>query len=340
MKNEVYEVSDWSELNYYNSWGTRSKKILANPSGDIYYFKESYNNGKGKHYKYEFYSEIIASFIGEMSGLDILDYSIAIHKENIGCLSKSRISNDEELIEGGKYLKAFDNTFIMDQEKPKEKYTFQLIMNAFKSFSLESNIDKLIDIIIFDAIIGNSDRHQENWGFIAKSTSFSNAFSEVEKTIAGQTSKYENLINNITRIFNLQKIIKQITPHEISRIKLTLKREIRFAPIYDSGCSLGRELTEDRANNVLSDIESLDAYISKGQAEIYWDGIKYKHFDLLKLLFETDAKIKERAKEVAAKVNIDSLQEFVYALDQKLPVKFEQYKIPKYRKDLVVKLIT
>jgi hypothetical protein len=45
MKNEVINISSWQELNYLNSGGTRNKKIVSNQEGDLYYFKESYDNG-------------------------------------------------------------------------------------------------------------------------------------------------------------------------------------------------------------------------------------------------------------------------------------------------------
>ncbi len=171
MDNEVIDASDWQELRHLNSGGTRNKKLLLNNEGVLYFFKESYNNEKGKFYKYEFYSEVIASFLGKMLGFDVLEYQIAVFNDKIGCLSQSMINEDEELIEGGKYLKSFDNTFIIENEKPKDKYTYQLIEATLKKFNLlEISYSKLIEMIIFDAIIGNSDRHQENWGFIAKNT--------------------------------------------------------------------------------------------------------------------------------------------------------------------------
>lgn len=59
------DSSNWQELTWYNSGGTRAKKILQDPNGDEYYFKRSEKklakNGKPeKHYKYEFWNEVIA----------------------------------------------------------------------------------------------------------------------------------------------------------------------------------------------------------------------------------------------------------------------------------------
>lgn len=62
---QFIDATDWQELFWYNSGGTRAKKILQDPSGKEYFFKCSERkparDGKPeKYYKYEFWNEIIA----------------------------------------------------------------------------------------------------------------------------------------------------------------------------------------------------------------------------------------------------------------------------------------
>ncbi len=338
MENHLFYVSGYKELTWLNSGGTRNKKILSDEYGAVYYFKESFNNANGKFYKYEFYSEIVASFIGKMLELDVLEYSIAIYKHQIGCLSKSMNDDQEELIEGGKYLKAFDNSFIVESENPKQKYTFQLIVNALKCFELESHVDRLIDIIIFDSIIGNSDRHQENWGFIAKNTIVGQAYTEIERTLEGKPSRHSPLIKKMLSMFGMN--IK-IVPNDIIHYRLkNITRDVKFAPIYDSGSSLGRELDESKILSMLKNDMQINAYINKGMAEIHWDGKKYNHFGLLEELIKQDSKVKDRISELVRKIDTTRIQEFVSKIDMMIPEEFESWKIPNYRKDLIVKLIT
>lgn len=340
IDNKIIDVGLWQELSWLHSGGTRNKKILSD-SGKLYYFKESYKKGETKFYKYEFYSEVIASFIGEMIGLDVLEYNIAIYKNKIGCLSKSMISGDEELIEAGKYLKAFDNTFMFDNENPKDKYTFQLIIKALDAFSLTINVDKLIDVIIFDSIIGNSDRHQENWGFIAKNTLFSESIDELEKVLLGKNTKYTSLINGILSLFNAKSTDKKSLSIEATKIKLKSTRDIHFSPIYDSGCCLGRELTEERISKLLTDNNLLNSYIQKGVAEIHWEGKKQSHFDLLITLIENNGyKIRERIKELINRFDFKKFSDFILTLDDNIPQQFDEYRISDNRKDFIVKLVT
>ena len=68
------DASGWSELTWFNSGGTRAKRILQDDTGNIWYFKcsekKAAKDGKPeKYYKYEFWSEIIAYQLGSQLGL-------------------------------------------------------------------------------------------------------------------------------------------------------------------------------------------------------------------------------------------------------------------------------
>ncbi|MBY0426234.1 MAG: hypothetical protein K2Q22_11400 [Cytophagales bacterium] len=181
---KLYNISDWYEIRYFSTGGTRNKKVYVNPEdGGYYFFKESFNKGL-RDYKYEFWSEIIASEVGALLGFDILAYHIAIRGEIVGCISKSMINQaSEELIEGGKYLQAFDNTFKPENIKLRNQYNFDLILNALASFRKEKHLKELAETIVFDALIGNSDRHQENWAIINMHTVISEGITQIEREI-------------------------------------------------------------------------------------------------------------------------------------------------------------
>jgi hypothetical protein len=311
---------------------------LSNTNGDLFYFKESYNNNEGKFYKYEFYSEVIASFLGKMLDLDVLEYKIAVFEKRIGCLSKNMIDKDEELIEGGKYLKAFDPTFIAEKENPKSKYTYQLIQKAILSYFEQTTIAKIHDVIIFDSIIGNSDRHQENWGFIAKHNFVSKAFSKTE-AIYENPSDYDAEINIFETVLKFFRK-KSINLNDIKSEKLNLIRDIRFSPIYDSGCCLGREMDEEKIQRILHSEEMFHAYVNRGKSEIHWESQKINHFQLLKSLINEDHNLKTKIKNLIDKINIEKLKKFVDEIDHDIPQAFEEYKISKERKEFIVKLVT
>jgi hypothetical protein len=209
---EVLNISHWNQRLWFNTGGTRAKRLLHNPENDkIYYFKKSADK-----FPYEFWSEIIAYELGQILQLDVLKYEVAVFENEIGCVSLSMIDSDEEeLIEGGKYLQAHYPEFSPDDKKLRHQYTFQLIEETFVAYKLEHFIENILKIIVFDALIGNSDRHQENWAFISNYTKISKALGELENSIRSGAIKHEpkwfqNLIKllKVNQLYLSRKLIK------------------------------------------------------------------------------------------------------------------------------------
>jgi hypothetical protein len=220
----------------------------------------------------------------------------------MGCICQSMINPDkEELIEGIKYLQAYDPTFNPENTKQRYLYTFQLIEQALALFSLEIFIDKIIEIIVFDSIIGNSDRHQENWAFINEYTTLN--------IVGGATVRY-----GITK---------------------------SAAPIYDNGSSLGRELLDGRITQLLEKPSELAAYISKGTSEIHWNNQKVDHFGLIRQLLNSSyAEIVTKViKRVESLFDGTKIAQIVNEIDNLVPNSLVHYKLPGNRKQLIIKMI-
>lgn len=334
---KLYNISNWDEQLWWNTGGTRDKKIYLNPNdNELYYFKQSFKKGK-RDYKYEFWSEIVASEIGKMLEFDILNYDIAIRGEIVGCISKSMISQaSEELIEGGKYLQAFDNTFNPESVKLRNQYNFELITQAFFSFNKEKYLKELIEIIVFDALIGNSDRHQENWAIIN--------VHHLDNQNLIETHKTEPLPNWLKKLMqNLNPIKGKIQPEQINNARLLLTNKTRFAPIYDSGCCFGRELEDEKVSIMLSDEREVNKYVVKGLAEIHWEDKKISHFDLLEKLIEREEfkdLVLNPLKRIVNKFDSTQIKEAVYNIDKDLIKIANTANLPLERKKLIVKLLT
>lgn len=306
---EFKDISKWEEHEYLGTGGTRDKVVVESPNDNcLYYFKTSLIK-KEKNYIYEFWSEIIASEIGTFLGFDVLKYNVAAkdHK-TLGCLSKLMIDTTfEQLDEGYKWIKRYQIEYNTDD---RNSYTFQLINETLKNlFPNEKFIEKLISTIVFDCIIGNEDRHQENWGIIV---------SRKEST------------NKIKSFFSKKTLIPEST--------------YRFAPIYDSGSSLGRELREEKINQMLTDSIQLNAYINRGQSEIHWQGEygKQKHFSLIDKIANTEYKyvINSEINRIKEKYDRDKIIEIISHIDDCVPEAYRTKKIPQKRKELLIKLIT
>ena len=181
-----------------------------------------------------------------------------------------------------------------------------------------------IDILIFDAIIGNSDRHQGNWGFIHK------------RNVAEDMREPQRKI---------KAVLKRLSP------KIFLRKEDTshdtMSPIYDSGCCLGREFSEDEILLRLKNQDRFDKYIKGSRAELRRDDMprkKVSHFQLLQYIMSVNKEysdhIKERIDEVSSIYNNNDIKNVVYNIDSKLPEKVRmRCKMSDERKEFIYKVI-
>lgn len=341
---KLYNITNWNPQPWFSTGGTRSKKYVQNPeNGKYYYFKRSYKT-QGRDYFFEFWSEVAATDVGLLLGFDMLRYDIALDNDDMGCISESMISAEgEELIEGGKYLQAFDNRFDPNVRELRGLYSFQLIVRSLDAFKMGGYIEQLIEIIVFDALIGNSDRHQENWAFINIISLFPGAMKELETGLkSGRFDQFPDWFKN-SKLF--KKILdyerKELKP-EAKIVKLYLQKTKGFAPIYDSGSSLGRELTDKKVISILKNEQEFEAYLNRGVSEIHWKDQKLNHFELINQLLQSSyaeivLKVIERVKE---RFDAASVEKFVFEMDNAVPEELKRFKLPEERKRLMVKLIT
>jgi hypothetical protein len=341
------DISDWHKNVHYSTGGTRSKYIALEPeTNEEFFFKGSKETPKGEiRYPTEFWSEIISSKIGQFLGFPMLDYDIAYdskHKQKIGCLSKSMVlGSKNKLTEGKTYLTGFNARY--NPEIDKKDYTFQFICDALTSFSLECYIKNIVEIIIFDSIIGNSDRHQENWGIITKHKIIHE--KKLEKDVVSKVEKRSiyRKIRRLSRRFFTDDSIKSEQVLDNSNLVVKFEVKHKLAPIYDSGCCLGREHLDEKVLKMLNDFQMIEAYIIKGESEIHWKGNekKRKHFELVELLLEhysTDTQ--KFIARVEEKYNVETIKNIIENIDINLPKDLIKFKLSESRKQLMFKLIT
>lgn len=338
---KLFDINSWSEQPWWNTGGTRDKKIYQNPeNGEIYYFKQSYKKGQ-MDYKHEFWSEIIAYEVGVSCGFNVLRYDIAIRKDIVGCISKSMIDpTSEELVEGGKYLQAVDNTFKPENTDTRNLYSFRLIVKSLYTLRLEKYIPSIIELIVFDALIGNSDRHQENWAVINKHTTLSRSFAEVSVSV--EKDDFVGFPNFLKKLVKLIYTKKGKIRTEIAQARLMMPKETHFAPIYDSGCSFGRELTDERVTLLLKDSQAFNSYVQKGKSEIHWEGKKISHFELIRNIAAIDdfqEYVKCTLKRLVEKFHDEEVAKNVLCVDAELLKVGNQKILPQERKELIVKLL-
>lgn len=319
-----YDITEWQEKRFFQTKGTRDKCVVQNHDG-YYYFKTSFNQGD-RNYVHEFWSEIIASTIGQYLGFNTLDYFIARKEDKIGCLSKQMNDKNSSLIEGMSLLTGYDNTYNANKNS-YNRYTLKFIYEALESYNVK--FEEFNKMIIFDYIIGNSDRHQENWGFISQT-----------RTDFLHKSYYFTRKNR-----NLKWLLKGVIP---SKIRSKISRSLinsqfnEFAPIYDSGSSLVRELTEEKVDEVLSNKEMFNGIINRAKSEIRKsNGVKYKQKELVQEILKKDPTTFNNVKNsLLLHIDLEQLKKIIFNIDENLPDNLSAHCLPNNRKQLIFNLIS
>lgn len=341
---EFFDITKWTTQPYFSTKGTRSKSVVLDANGNQYYFKSSLLK-PGKDYKFEFWSEVIAFEIGSMLGLNVLKYDVAIKGDEIGCISKSMINNtDQILTEGVQYLQGYDPNFAPGEAKGGSAYTFDLIIKSLQKFEMESFAEQIIELVLFDSIIGNGDRHQENWGFISEHTYLSKRWVEFVRMLK-KFIKYPKLWDTLPGWFRF--LIKRVylkgtsaqLREEVLHMHFKWNKNVKFAPIYDNGSSLARELSDDRIAELCGLPDGIQKYIDNGRSEIHWDGKKLNHFELIKAIMVDYPRRIERMKQIINQFNKGKLIEILDDIDRDIPERFSHYKLSDNRKRFILQLV-
>lgn len=215
-------------------------------------------------------------------------------------------------------MSRYDDSYDPGDKNTYNMYTFDFVKNAIIDYGVRSYVGDFIKILVFDAIIGNSDRHQSNWGIIQASV------------------KKEERKNRLTRFIPF-----------VQDAKVKVLTEYRPAPIYDSGCCLGREHGEEKLLQMLDSDEAIGNYVRRGTAElrIAKDKKKCRHDELLSFIKNTDHEewrdvIETEISRVATLYIEDEIRQLIYNTDEGLPDEYkERYGLTMARKEFICRVI-
>ncbi len=151
----IIDVSDWERDMKSQASGTRAKFWIIDPFDDQKYLFKVPTEGTG-----EYWAEFIASRLGEILDINIMEVDLASCKGVVGTIAKNFVNVKEEFYEGG------DLFFTLYDDFDRYNLQYYDLFNIVQLLS-EYNLEKdFITISVFDAFIGNQDRHCDNWGII------------------------------------------------------------------------------------------------------------------------------------------------------------------------------
>lgn len=156
----IIDFTGWEEVTLPVS-GIRKKKWLRNNNtGEIGLFKFPKTEYTG-----DFWAEKLAHEIGTLIGIETAKTELGRYDGNLGSFSYYVLLDEGEyLLEGHTIIgDILDfNTSSEIYEQIGRKYNIQLLEEV-----LADKFQLFLKVIVFDCLIGNTDRHHGNWAFIS-----------------------------------------------------------------------------------------------------------------------------------------------------------------------------
>ncbi|MCD4794486.1 MAG: HipA domain-containing protein [Bacteroidales bacterium] len=218
-----------------------------------------------KHYPVESITEYLLNRIGEVMGFKISHSELAWLGGQIRFLSKYFIKKTEEqTLEHGADLYAgylHDRKFVEEVEQNKLSpsfFTVQFTKETLKSFfpnDAENLFNDFISLLVFDAFIGNNDRHFYNWGIIRNLLGKERpVFSKIFDTARGLFWNYQE--QKIIEIFNdknrLESTIKKYSENCSPKTGWDDKSSINHFDLLENMKSVPVNLTKEQVQKFIN----------------------------------------------------------------------------------------
>ena len=140
--------------------------------GKRYLFKLATFKEQNGEPVYNDVSECIASDIGELIGLPMAEYYLCTNNGVPGVITLDFLDNElegpkkEEFVDGVYLISLIDEGFkngSLLNPQTKQYYTVDLVLRSVEKYGL---IQDAINMMVYDALIGNRDRNPSNYGII------------------------------------------------------------------------------------------------------------------------------------------------------------------------------
>lgn len=187
LPGEELDVASWPEDEEYPLFpeGSREKRLLHCPEpppfawligGHRYLFKQS-----RRIYPEQFWAEVVASRLGRITGVDVPPAYAAWNSRTGQCAALIEwfwgrpSSPPQGFLSGGMFMKDMIPDFDHVKGRQHNFGHIDALCHALDRTGRPHKRPRPSDrpwflawarILTFDALIGNTDRHQENWGFI------------------------------------------------------------------------------------------------------------------------------------------------------------------------------
>lgn len=153
--------------------GSKAKFWFESAKDHWSLFKEGREN--------EDWAEKVGAEFARLLGLPCAEVDLAICDGRSGIVSPSFLSREDELIHGNQVLLSLDPGYPSGEGYHVHQHTLDAVFNALEELRVGAwpaaalpltdefdGRDVFVGYLLLDALIGNSDRHHENWGVVKR----------------------------------------------------------------------------------------------------------------------------------------------------------------------------
>ena len=212
MDYSIYEISN---INY----GGSERKIGIKIENEYYMIKFQKKTAFGKRNNH--ISEYLGSQIFNMLGVNAQETILGTFKDENVVVCK------DFNIDGYQFVPFNDvGESTIEEDKEKYQYSYEDIMSLLllnkKITNVEDVVSSFWEIYIIDALLGNFDRHGNNWGFLKKNNKY-----EMAPVFDNGSCLFPNMINEDEMIYIMnskEETDKRVYSFPTSQIKLNGKK--------------------------------------------------------------------------------------------------------------------
>lgn len=166
---DVVDFSAWKEYDGFAEGSGRSEKIwLISETGQIGLFKYPKIDPEDGKETTEHISEHLAHQLGKILEIPTATVDIGFRDKRIGSMSYLVRKNDEALCEGINFISGRYPNFNAETMQDENSGIYYCIDHIFGSVPPIVPQEIWLEMMLFDYLIGNTDRHQSNWGLLLK----------------------------------------------------------------------------------------------------------------------------------------------------------------------------
>jgi hypothetical protein len=284
---QIIDVAAWLRNEEVYPEGKRVKALVYCPTPAPFHFLES---GHGYMFKQsptwapeQYWVEIFAYQLGVIMQVNVPLAYVAIDAKRDQCgalirwfleLPLTLMGDEESYISGGDLCQEKIENF---NRKSGEQHNFETIVQIFENLPNKYsgfNVKWLTywaKMLVFDALIGNTDRHQDNWG----------------------------LIEGV--VFAAPLLPANRGP---------MQKVFRISPAFDNGSSMGFEKSAKQFE-LFNDAKYLERYILKGMHHMKWSlnsSSRVEHGEFLKILYNNYPATRDVMLQCLQRVNSGSFE--------------------------------